>query len=140
MSEEFSPGILIPIVAIAGSFAVPLLAIVMDFKRRRLHSEERRAMIEKGMVPPTIEEDSKPWGLRPRDLASQRARSLRSGIIMLMLGVGLAVAFWVQLTFATDDFMRHVPRWGLAMGAAIVGFLGIGNLIDYAVTSEKQDS
>jgi hypothetical protein len=46
----------------------------------------------------------------------------------------------VQLTFASEDFMRHVPRWGLAMGAAIVGFLGIGNLIYYAVTSEKKDS
>jgi hypothetical protein len=140
MSDGFSPGILIPIVAIAGSFAIPIVAIVMDFKRRRLHSEERRAMIEKGMVPPVVDENANTWGVRPRDLASQRARSLRSGIIMLMLGVGLAVAFWVQLTFASDDFMRHVPRWGLAMGAAIVGFLGIGNLIYYAVTSDKKDS
>jgi hypothetical protein len=140
MSDGFNPGILIPIVAIAGSFAIPIVAIVMDFKRRRLHSEERRAMIEKGMVPPVVDENANTWGMRPRDLASQRARSLRSGIIMLMLGVGLAVAFWVQLTFASDDFMRHVPRWGLAMGAAIVGFLGIGNLIYYAVTSDKKDS
>jgi Domain of unknown function (DUF6249) len=139
MSDGFSPGILIPIIAIAGSFAIPIVAIVMDFKRRRLHSEERRAMIEKGMVPPAVEENANPWG-RPRDLQSQRARSLRSGIVMLMLGIGLAVAFWVQLTFGTDDFMRHVPRWGMAMGAAIVGFLGIGNLIYYAVTSDKKDS
>jgi hypothetical protein len=140
MSDGFSPGILIPIVAIAGSFAIPIVAIAMDFKRRRLHSEERRAMIEKGMVPPAIEEHGHPWGSRPRDLASQRARSLRSGIIMLMLGVGLAVAFWVQLTFGSDDFTGHAPRWGLAMGAAIVGFLGIGNLIYYAVTGDKKES
>jgi len=140
MSDGFEPGILIPIVAIAGSFAIPIVAIVMDFKRRRLHSEERRAMIEKGMVPPVVDENANTWGARPRDMASQRARSLRSGIIMLMLGVGLAVAFWVQLTFASDDVMRHVPRWGLAMGAAIVGFLGIGNLIYYAVTSEKKET
>jgi hypothetical protein len=140
MSDGFSPGILIPIVAIAGSFAIPIVAIVMDFKRRRLHSEERRAMIEKGMVPPPIDENANTWGARPRDLASQRARSLRSGIVMLMLGIGMGVAFWVQLNFATDDFMRHVPRWGLAMGAAIVGFLGLGNLIYYAVTSDKKES
>jgi Domain of unknown function (DUF6249) len=137
MSDAFSPGILIPIVAIAGSFAIPIVAIVMDFKRRRLHSDERRAMIEKGMVPPAVEDNANPWG-RPRDLESQRARSLRSGIVMLMLGLGLAVAFWVQLNFASDDFMPHVPRWGLAMGAAIIGFLGLGNLIYYAVTGKKE--
>jgi hypothetical protein len=137
---DFSAGLLIPILAIVMSLSIPIVAIVMDFKRRRLHSEERRAMIEKGMVPPSIEEGANPWAGRPRDLASQRARSLRSGIIMLMLGVGLAVAFWVQWTFASDDFSQHVPRWGLAMGAAIVGFLGIGNLIYYAVTSDKKES
>ncbi|MEO8307700.1 MAG: DUF6249 domain-containing protein [Pseudomonadota bacterium] len=138
MSDGFSPGILIPIVAIAGSFAIPIVAIFMDYKRRRLHSEERRAMIEKGMVPPVVDENANTWGQRPRDLASQRERSLRSGIIMLMLGVGLAVAFWVQLNYGSDDFARHVPRWGLAMAAAIVGFLGLGNLIYYAVTGKKE--
>jgi Domain of unknown function (DUF6249) len=135
--SDFSPGILIPILAIGMSLSIPIVAIVMDYKRRRLHSEERRAMIEKGMVPPAVEDNANPWG-RPRDLESQRARSLRSGIVMLMLGVGLAVAFWVQLNFATDDFTQHVPRWGLAMGAAIIGFLGLGNLIYYAVTGKKE--
>ncbi len=33
MSDGFDAGNLIPIVAIAGSFAIPIVAIVMDFKR-----------------------------------------------------------------------------------------------------------
>ncbi len=47
---------------------------------------------------------------RPRDLASQRERSPRSGVILLTLGIA----------------------------AAIVGFLGIGNLIYYAVSGKNQ--
>jgi hypothetical protein len=56
MSSGFSPAILIPLVAIGMSLAIPIVAIVMDFKRRRLQFEERRAMIEKGMVPPALDE------------------------------------------------------------------------------------
>ena len=40
-------GILIPIVAIVGSFAIPITAIILDYRRRKLQHEERRAMIER---------------------------------------------------------------------------------------------
>ena len=92
MSDGFSPGLLIPLVAIGMSLSIPIVAIVMDYKRRRLHSDERRAMIEKGMVPPPAEDTANPWAGRPRDLATQRARSLRAGIIML---TGLAMLLWL---------------------------------------------
>ena len=79
--------LLIPIVAIVCTFAVPIIAIVMDYRRRKLQSEERRAMIERGMQPPPLEEP-----IVRRDPAQRRAQSLFSGIIMLSLGVGLTVA------------------------------------------------
>ncbi len=112
-------------------FAVPVTAIIMDFRRRALRSAERRAMIEKGMVPPTEEEGGNTWA-RHRDPASQRARSLRAGTILLTLGICMGVAFYLVNYVITDTFMPHPARGGLAIGASIVGFLGIGNLIYYA--------
>jgi len=137
MAAEFHPGILIPVVAIIAGVAIPIVAILTDVRRRELQSQERRAMIEKGMVPPELEEDSKPWDRRPRDLASQRARSLRAGTIMLTLGIGLAVAFYMVNYVVVDGFMPRPARGGLAIAASIVGFLGIGNLIYYAVSGRK---
>jgi hypothetical protein len=130
-------GILIPVVGIVAVFAVPITAIIMDFRRRALHSAERRAMIEKGMVPPIAEEDANPWG-RHRDPESQRARSLRGGIILLTLGMGMAVAFYLLNYVLVDSFLPPPARGGLAIGASIVGFLGIGNLIYYAVSGKKE--
>jgi hypothetical protein len=137
MSASFNPGLLIPLVAIIFGVMIPIVAIIMDYRRRQLLSEERRAMIEKGMVPPPIEEASSHWERRPRDLASQRARSLRSGVIMLTLGIGLAVAFYVTNYVMTDGYLPHPARGGMAIAASIVGFLGIGNLIYYALSGKK---
>jgi len=87
------------------------------------------------MVPPEIDEGP---GSRPRDLAYQRARSLRSGTILLTLGIGLAVAFIVVNYVFPDPFLPRPARGALAVAASIVGFLGIGNLIYYALTGKKE--
>jgi len=133
--STFNPTILIPLVAIIFGVMIPIVAIIMDYRRRALVSAERRAMIEKGMVPPEIDEGP---GTRPRDLASQRARSLRSGTILLTLGIGLAVAFYLVNFVLQDPFLPRPARGGLAIAASIVGFLGIGNLIYYALTGRKE--
>jgi hypothetical protein len=58
---------------------------------------------------------------------------------MLMLGVGLAVAFYLQqYYFSADTIGWRGPRSGLAIGASIVGFLGLGNIIYYVVTGRKE--
>jgi uncharacterized membrane protein len=133
----FNPTLLIPLVAIIFGVMIPIVAIVMDYRRRALVSQERRAMIEKGMVPPEIVEEHG-HGSHPRDLASQRARSLRAGTILLALGVGLAVASFVLNYVLTDSYLPPPARGGMAVAASIVGFLGIGNLIYYALTGKKE--
>jgi uncharacterized membrane protein len=68
-----------------------------------------------------------------------RARSLRTGIIMLLLGIGMLVAFFLQQYYVSADTLQwHGPRWGLGVGGAIVGFLGLGNLIYYAVSGKRE--
>ncbi len=130
-------GILIPVVGILATFSVPVTAIIMDYRRRALHSAERRAMIEKGMVPPLVEDGANSWG-RNRDPAQQRARSLQGGIMLLTLGIGMAVAFYVSNYVLVDSFLPPPARGGLAIGASIVGFLGIGNLVYYALSGKKE--
>jgi hypothetical protein len=137
MSDSINPGLLIPVVAIIFGVMIPIVSIVMDYRRRALVSAERRAMIEKGMVPPEIDERSL-GNRRPRDPETERARALGRGITLLALGVGLAVAFYMVQYVAPGSLNHHVPRVGLAIAASIVGFLGIGNLIYYAVTGKKE--
>lgn len=130
-------GVLIPVVAIAGGITIPVTAIIMDFRRRKLVSEERRAMIEKGLVPPPMDESEYRWENR-RDPAERRARSLRTGIVLLSLGIGLAVAFYLLQYVITDFILPNKLTGFLAIGAAIVGFLGIGNLIYYAISPKAE--
>src|SRR5690349_4495972 len=100
-STSMYAGLLIPIVAILGSFAIPITAIVMDFRRRKLQFEERRAMIERGMQPPPLVEHDR-MGRTPEE---RRDRALRGGIMALSLGVGLAVASFLLLNVLTDTFI-----------------------------------
>lgn len=126
---------LIPVVAILAVFAVPIVAIVMDYRKRALQSAERRAMIEKGMVPPDLA-DTYGYG-KPRSAEALRARSLRTGTILIGLGLGLTVAAVLMINRVVMPFM---PPGVLATGAAVVGFLGIANLVYYYLSKPRQGS
>lgn len=126
---------LIPVVAILAVFAVPIVAIVMDYRKRALQSAERRAMIEKGMVPPDLA-DTDGYG-KSRSPEALRARSLRTGTILVGLGLGLTVAFLLMLYRVVTPFL---PPGVLATGAAVVGFLGIANLVYYYLSRPKPGS
>jgi hypothetical protein len=126
-------GVIIPVVAILGSFAIPITAIVMDFRRRKLQFEERRVMIERGMQPPPLAEHDR-MGRTPEE---RRDRSLRSGIMSLSLGVGLAVASFLLLNVLTDTFIPSRVAGPMAVGAAVMGFIGIGNLVHYAILRKQ---
>jgi hypothetical protein len=128
-------GIWIPIIAIAGSFAVPITAIVMDFRRRKLQYEERRAMIERGMELPPMPE-SRSDLFRWRDPAARRDRSLHAGVTMVFLGVGLAVAAWLLQNVVVNSFIPRGLTGPLAVGAAVVAFIGLGNLVYFAVSKK----
>jgi hypothetical protein len=128
-------GTLIPIVAIVGSFAIPITAIILDYRRRKLQHEERRAMIERGMQPPPLEDKEKPFlQASHRTPEERRQKSLHDGVILLFLGLGLGVgAFLLGYVFTESFFPDKFPAM-LALGAAVLGFLGAGYLIYYAIT------
>ncbi|MEO8313451.1 MAG: DUF6249 domain-containing protein [Pseudomonadota bacterium] len=130
-------GVLIPIVAILGSFAIPIVAIVMDFRRRKLMFEERRAMIERGMDLPPLQDSKYEMGKRSDPIA-RRESSLRKGLVLTFLGIGIGVAAWLSLNVLDPAYIqpvRNVSGW-MVIGSAVVTFLGIGNLVYFAVTAK----
>jgi hypothetical protein len=130
-------GVLIPITAIVGTFAIPITAIVMDYRRRRLQSEERRAMIERGMQPPPLESESFDFGKWRRDPAARRESSLRSGFVFTFLGIGLGVAAWLLVAVVDQSFIPVRVAGSLAVASAVVTFLGVGNLAYYAFSAKR---
>jgi hypothetical protein len=126
-------GTWIPVIAILSTFAVPIVAIVMDFRRRKLQYEERRAMIERGMTPPPLEEEQSFMSRK----AERGENSLRAGIIMLCLGVGLAVAAVLLGYVITDTFIPRKAIGPMTVGASVIGFIGLGNLVYYAVAGKR---
>lgn len=133
---EHVAGVLIPIVAIVMVFAVPIVAIIMDYRKRAVLAEERKAMIEKGIAPPPMEEEVGPFN-KFRNPDAIRARSLRAGTILLALGIGLAVAFVMLQYVVTEFFLPRRMVGMLAVGSAVVGFLGLGNLVYYWLSAPK---
>jgi hypothetical protein len=129
-------GIWIPIIAILATFAVPIVAIVMDFKRRQLQSAERRAMIERGMEPPPLADRAIDFGLH-RTMEQRRVGALSGGIVMLALGLGLGLGAYLVGNVVTDSFIPHRAVGPLALGACVVGFIGAGLLVFYVVTGRR---
>jgi hypothetical protein len=128
----------IPIIAILATFAVPITAIVMDYRRRKLQSEERRAMIERGMQPPPLEDENAFKRSRfTRDPAERRERSLFHGITLLSLGTGLAVAAWLLENVVSASFLPKELVGPLVVGASVVTFIGLGNLVYFLVTARR---
>ncbi len=109
----------IPIVAIVMGVGVAFWTLYLEHQRRQLQYEERRLMIEKGMMPPPLPESV------PRPLES----SLRAGMMLVCLGTGLVVA----ALFPAIGYLARISGFV----APIVLFLGVGNLAYYFVARKR---
>lgn len=128
--EENIVALLIPISAIVLGIALAFWSVYWKHQRKRLQYQERQLMIEKGMVPPPeLPEDNRRMiGRTPEDC-------LRRGTVLLFLGIGLAVGTAVLANFMDDrEFVGLI-----ALAAAIVGFIGLGNLVFYFIARRKPE-
>ena len=128
--EENIVALLIPITAIVLGIGLAFWSVYWKHQRRRLQYQERQLMIEKGMVPsPELPEDNRRMiGRTPEDC-------LRRGTVLLFLGIGLAAGTAVLANFMDDrEFVGLV-----ALAAAIVGFIGLGNLVYYFIARRKPE-
>ncbi len=113
--------VLVPIFAIAFVFSIPIIAIVYYYRQRFREMDERKLMIEKGIVPPPLEKSRK---------RNRRRKALEDGLNLLAIGIGLLVGFWLESTF-------DLPRL-FAIGGSILLMLGVANVL-IVILSPKLD-
>jgi uncharacterized membrane protein YoaK (UPF0700 family) len=106
----------IPVIAIVMGIGIGMLGLFLDYRKKRsmfeLHHKERMAAIEKGMdVPPLPAEFFQDPRRKPKD----RATYLRRGLIWLLVGAALTVAF-------ISDNQKH-SLWGLIPTAVGLAYL-----------------
>jgi hypothetical protein len=115
-------GVMVPIVAIVMGVGLAFWRTYWAHQRRRLQHQERLAMIERGITPPPEQDLEESRRLYP--LSAEFA--LRRGTILLCLGVGIGLANVVLGPLAQSD--RELA-WMFGAAGAIVGSLGVGNLL-----------
>jgi uncharacterized protein DUF6249 len=128
-AEDFVPlfAIFIPLSAIILGIGLAFWWVYWNHQKRQLQYRERQMMIEKGLTPPPL--------LLEERTAITPEGSLRRGTIQLCLGIGLAVGTAVLQNFMDDrEFVGLV-----ALAAAIVGFIGLGNLVYYFIARRKPE-
>jgi hypothetical protein len=118
LQEVFA--VLIPLSAVVLGIAMACWSLYLEHQRKRLQYQERQLMIEKGMMPPPLPPDEK-RRVTPHD-------ALRRGIVMSFLGAGLGLATAIVASYGEN------VAWLLSVVASIVGFLGLGNLLYFAVS------
>src|ERR1700704_3098397 len=108
------PGLLIGALAIVMGCAIPIVAIALDFiKRRRfmeLAHQQRMAAIEKGIDLPPLSMALLEEGRR----FQRRSSSLRCGLIWLFTGLGIIVALR-----ATDEGSRTALFGAIPAGVGL---------------------
>lgn len=118
----------IPLTALVLGIGVAFWSIYWQHQRKRLEYQERQLMIERGMTPPL----ELPSDKKDRFIGRSPEDCLRRGTINLFLGIGLAVVYFA-LGNAPDD---ELP-WIAGAAGAIVGFLGLGNLMYYFLSRNR---
>jgi hypothetical protein len=119
---------LIPIVAIVMGVGIGMLALWIDYRKKRdifeLHHKERLLAIERGMEVPPL-----PDGFFGDDSREARtlgtADYLRRGLIWLLVGGGVAIALAINKSVES-------ATWALIPVA-----FGLANLIFYSVESRR---
>ena len=120
MEVEGILALFIPIIAILASVALPLVvAWVLIFKKINSTHKERMGMIQQGIIPPNEPK---------RKSTPNRYRSLRNGVILVALGIGVIVGFVSanNLNVGDNEF------W--IISASIIFFLGLGYLTFFLIT------
>ena len=113
---------LVAVVAVLSIFALPLIvALIILVKKIGSSHRERLGLIEQGIIPPN---ESK------RKSNPNRYRSLRNGVILIALGIGILVSFLLNNYIETN----HSE---LLTIAPIILFLGIGYVAFFLMTKRN---
>lgn len=116
----------IAVVAILSTIALPIAAgLILGFKKLNSVHKERMGLIQQGIIPPNEPK---------RKSTPNRYRSLRNGVILIALGVGLIVGF-----LGANYLAMNEDNSFLFVTASIVLFLGIGYTVFFLITKDAKD-
>jgi hypothetical protein len=128
-------GLLIPIVAILMVFGTGMLAIFVNYRKRKhmfsLYHQERMAAIDKGVeLPPLPEDFFREEGAPPRR-SSQGHGTLLAGLILVFTGLSLYLALHFTIP--------RIPETGgdAALFALIPAGIGVACLLYYFAVGRK---
>ena len=120
--------LLIPIVAIVMGIGIGMLAIWIDYRKKRdifeLHHKERMVAIERGMEVPPLPEALFAGNRESR--CTTPADYLRRGLLWLLVGLAIAAALAINRALDT-------AAWGLIPIA-----VGLAYLIFYATENRRK--
>lgn len=113
---------LVPIVALVSVFGFPvaLLWVIMELRKVNLRNRERMSLISQGIIP---EEEIK------QKTNPNRFVSLRNGIVLIGIAVGILVGFSITEGMSLSD---EKAFW--IYTSSILLFLGIGYLVYFFTT------
>jgi hypothetical protein len=137
--------LLIPIIAIVMVFGTGMLAIYVNYRKRKdmfaLYHQERMAAIEKGIeLPPLPEDFFHEDGRRGRSPRRAGHGALLFGLILLFAGLALYLA--LHFTVPHTDNGGDVALYALipaGMGAAcLIYYFAVGRKVAAAIEAERQ--
>jgi len=118
----------IGLVAILSAVALPIVTgVVLGYQFIESRHRERVGLINQGIIPPeTSKKKSDP----------NRMVSLRNGIVLVSLGIGVIVGILSIENLVLEDSVKF-----FVMASAILVFLGIGYLVYFFLSQkiEKKD-
>ncbi|HRO74799.1 MAG TPA: DUF6249 domain-containing protein [Crocinitomicaceae bacterium] len=115
-------GHIVEIIAILTTIGLPVgLGIYLALRIEKQRHTERMELIKQGIIPPTTEKPAK-----------NPMNRLRNGLILIGIGLGLAVSFFIQKTWQLDEDSQS-----LITAASILLFMGTAFLIYFFVSNKK---
>lgn len=104
------------------TFGMPIVLvwIILEFRKNKNHHNERMALISQGIIPEDEELKVKK--------APNRFISLRNGIVLIGLAIGIMVGFFTSMGMNLSD---ESAFW--VYSSSILMFLGIGYLVYFFI-------
>ncbi|MDD2314524.1 MAG: DUF6249 domain-containing protein [Proteiniphilum sp.] len=121
-------GELIPIIAIICTIGLPIIAgWILGLQWIRTRNAERMGLINQGIIPPdhTPKKKSDP----------NRLVSLRNGIVLIALGIGIMVGF-----LCSEYLVIGQGNEFWMTGASVVFFLGVGYLFYFLIVQKMPNN
>lgn len=112
---------IIAMLALLLAVGLPILtALLIGLEAIKSKHKERMGLINQGIIPPdTVKVKANP----------NRYVSLRNGIVLISLGIGMFVGYMVAMKYTTQDSQVFY-----IMLSSIVLFLGFGYLVYFLIT------